>query len=29
VLAGLDDNERVILAPPTGLRETQSLEFLP
>jgi membrane fusion protein, multidrug efflux system len=29
VLAGLDDNERVILAPPVGLRETQPLELIP
>jgi membrane fusion protein, multidrug efflux system len=29
ILAGLDDNERVVLAPPVGLRETQLLEVLP
>jgi len=29
ILSGLDDGERVVLAPPAGLREGQTLEILP
>lgn len=29
ILSGLDDGERVVLAPPAGLREGQTLELLP
>jgi len=29
ILSGLDDGERVVVAPPAGLREGQTLEILP
>ena len=29
ILSGLDDGERVVIAPPAGLREGQTLEILP
>jgi multidrug efflux pump subunit AcrA (membrane-fusion protein) len=29
ILAGLDEGERVLVAPPTGLREGQPLEIQP
>jgi multidrug efflux pump subunit AcrA (membrane-fusion protein) len=29
ILSGLDDGERVVVAPPAGLREGQTLELLP
>jgi multidrug efflux pump subunit AcrA (membrane-fusion protein) len=29
ILSGLDDGERVVVAPPAALREGQTLELLP